>query len=51
MQSARRDELVRFELLVNRLGDSLAVVRSVPQGWMNTGRAQWQLQLSLPAHL
>ena len=30
---------------------SLTVVRSAPQGWMDTGRPQWQLQLSLPAHL
>lgn len=45
------DELARFELLVNKPGASLTVVRSAPQGWMDTGRAQWQLQLSLPAHL
>ena len=45
------DELARFELLVNKPGASLTVVRSKPQGWMDTGRSQWQLQLSLPAHL
>lgn len=45
------DELARFELLVNKPGASLTVVRSKPQGWMDTGRPQWQLQLSLPAHL
>ncbi len=45
------DELARFELLVNKPGASLTVVRSAPQGWMDTGRAQWQLQLSLPDHL
>ncbi|MEE1912454.1 T6SS effector BTH_I2691 family protein [Aeromonas caviae] len=45
------DELARFELLVNKPGASLIVVRSKPQGWMDTGRPQWQLQLSLPAHL
>ncbi|OCA64565.1 hypothetical protein A9R10_02715 [Aeromonas piscicola] len=45
------DELARFELLVNKPGASLTVVRSAPQGWQDTGRAQWQLQLSLPAHL
>ncbi|WP_323889141.1 T6SS effector BTH_I2691 family protein [Aeromonas caviae] len=45
------DELARFELLVNKPGASLTVVRSAPQGWMDTGRPQWQLQLSLPAHL
>ena len=32
-------------------GASLTVVRTAPQGWMDTGRPQWQLQLSLPAHL
>ncbi|MNI27825.1 hypothetical protein D3C73_815810 [compost metagenome] len=45
------DELARFELLVNKPGASLTVVRSKPQGWMDTGRPQWQLQLSLPTHL
>ncbi|MFM1681374.1 T6SS effector BTH_I2691 family protein [Aeromonas salmonicida] len=45
------DELARFELLVNKPGASLTIVRSAPQGWMDTGRPQWQLQLSLPAHL
>lgn len=45
------DELARFEMLVNKPGASLTVVRSRPQGWMDTGRPQWQLQLSLPAHL
>ncbi|MGY3943909.1 T6SS effector BTH_I2691 family protein [Aeromonas tecta] len=45
------DELARFELLVNKPGASLSVVRSSPQGWMDTGLPQWQLQLSLPAHL
>ncbi|MCO4210480.1 hypothetical protein M2R29_21370 [Aeromonas hydrophila] len=45
------DELARFEILVNKPGASLTVVRSRPQGWMDTGRPQWQLQLSLPAHL
>ncbi|MCH7346044.1 T6SS effector BTH_I2691 family protein [Aeromonas sp. MR7] len=45
------DELARFELLVNKPGASLTVVRSPAQGWMDTGRPQWQLQLSLPAHL
>ncbi|WP_438834136.1 hypothetical protein ACPDZI_05345 [Aeromonas oralensis] len=45
------DELARFEMLVNKPGASLTVVRTVPQGWMDTGRSQWQLQLSLPAHL
>jgi hypothetical protein len=45
------DELARFELLVNKPGANLSVVRSAPQGWMDTGRPQWQLQLSLPAHL
>ncbi|WP_421167632.1 toxin VasX [Aeromonas dhakensis] len=45
------DELARFELLVNKPGASLTVVRSAPQGWMDSGRPQWQLQLSLPAHL
>lgn len=45
------DELARFELLVNKPGASLSVVRSSPQGWMGAGRSQWQLQLSLPAHL
>ncbi|MGH1389513.1 MAG: T6SS effector BTH_I2691 family protein [Aeromonas jandaei] len=45
------DELARFELLVNKPGASLSVVRTPPQGWMDTGRPQWQLQLSLPAHL
>ncbi|WP_421345565.1 toxin VasX [Aeromonas veronii] len=45
------DELARFEVLVNKPGASLSVVRSAPQGWMDTGRPQWQLQLSLPAHL
>lgn len=45
------DELARFEQLVNKPGASLTVVRSAPQGWMDTGRPQWQLQLSLPAHL
>ncbi|MGY3900703.1 hypothetical protein BJP22_15405 [Aeromonas veronii] len=45
------EELARFELLVNKPGASLSVVRSAPQGWMDTGRPQWQLQLSLPAHL
>ncbi|MFQ2821006.1 T6SS effector BTH_I2691 family protein [Aeromonas caviae] len=45
------DELARFEMLVNKPGASLTVVRTAPQGWMDTGRSQWQLQLSLPAHL
>jgi hypothetical protein len=45
------DELARFELLVNKPGASLTVVRSAAQGWIDTGRPQWQLQLSLPAHL
>lgn len=45
------NELARFELLVNKPGASLTVVRSRPQGWMDTGRSQWQLELSLPAHL
>jgi hypothetical protein len=45
------DELARFELLVNKPGASLTVVRSPAQGWMDSGRPQWQLQLSLPAHL
>ena len=45
------DELARFEILVNKPGASLTVVRTAPQGWMDTGRSQWQLQLSLPAHL
>ncbi|PTT50864.1 toxin VasX [Aeromonas sp. HMWF014] len=45
------EELARFELLVNKPGASLSVVRTPPQGWMDTGRPQWQLQLSLPAHL
>lgn len=45
------DELARFEVLVNKPGASLVLVRSRPQGWMDTGRPQWQLQLSLPAHL
>ncbi|MCS3766248.1 hypothetical protein HNP12_000287 [Aeromonas hydrophila] len=45
------DELARFEQLINKPGASLTVVRSAPQGWRDTGRAQWQLQLSLPAHL
>ncbi|MGY3904228.1 T6SS effector BTH_I2691 family protein [Aeromonas lusitana] len=45
------DELARFEMLVNKPGASLTVVRTAPQGWRDTGRAQWQLQLSLPAHL
>jgi len=45
------DELARFEMLVNKPGASLTVVRSRPQGWMDSGRPQWQLQLSLPAHL
>ncbi|HAT05927.1 MAG TPA: hypothetical protein DCS77_09430 [Aeromonas salmonicida] len=45
------DELTRFEMLVNKPGASLTVVRSRPQGWMDTGRPQWQLELSLPAHL
>ncbi|MNF76628.1 hypothetical protein D3C84_587460 [compost metagenome] len=45
------DELARFEQLINKPGASLTVVRSAPQGWMDTGRSQWQLQLSLPAHL
>lgn len=45
------DELARFEMLVNKPGASLTVVRSKPQGWMDTGRPQWQLQLSLPTHL
>ncbi|MGY4028397.1 hypothetical protein ACW5WQ_21030 [Aeromonas rivuli] len=49
-QSAE-DELARFELLVNKPGASLTVVRSAAQGWMDSGRAQWQLQLSLPAQL
>ncbi|WP_042049909.1 toxin VasX [Aeromonas dhakensis] len=45
------DELARFESLVNKPGASLAVVRSPAQGWMDSGRPQWQLQLSLPTHL
>lgn len=45
------DELARFELLVNKPGASLTVVRTPAQGWMDTSRAQWQLQLSLPTHL
>ncbi|MGL4471636.1 MAG: T6SS effector BTH_I2691 family protein [Aeromonas hydrophila] len=45
------DELARFEMLVNKPGASLTVVRTAPLGWRDTGRAQWQLQLSLPAHL
>lgn len=45
------NERARFELLVNKPGASLTVVRSRPQGWMDTGRPQWQLELSLPAHL
>ncbi|WP_323994556.1 T6SS effector BTH_I2691 family protein [Aeromonas hydrophila] len=45
------EELARFEMLVNKPGASLTVVRTAPQGWMDTGRSQWQLQLSLPAHL
>ncbi|MFQ2156954.1 T6SS effector BTH_I2691 family protein [Aeromonas hydrophila] len=45
------DELARFESLVNKPGASLTVVRSPAQGWMDSGRPQWQLQLSLPTHL
>jgi len=45
------DGLARFELLVNKPGASLTVVRTPAQGWMDSGRPQWQLQLSLPAHL
>jgi hypothetical protein len=45
------DELARFELLVNKPGASLTVVRTPAQGWMDSGHPQWQLQLSLPAHL
>ncbi|MGY3857021.1 toxin VasX [Aeromonas intestinalis] len=48
---AAEDELARFEQLVNKPGASLTVVRSAPQGWMDTGCSQWQLQLSLPSHL
>ncbi|QNF25121.1 hypothetical protein FT673_15515 [Aeromonas hydrophila] len=45
------DELASFESLVNKPGASLTVVRSPAQGWMDSGRPQWQLQLSLPTHL
>lgn len=45
------EELSRFEQCVNKPGAQLAIVRSAPQGWMDRGRAEWQLQLSLPAYL
>jgi hypothetical protein len=32
------DELARFELLVNKPGASLTVVRTPAQGWMGNGR-------------